>query len=62
MTITSAQLEAAAVTACRTVWADVYGGSWDEECPAKQRWIAEEKAALLPALRALGITVEEEAA
>lgn len=61
MTITSAQLEASAIAACRAVWADVHGGSWDEECPDKRRWIAEEKAALLPALHALGITVEEEA-
>lgn len=61
MTITEKEFRLAAIAACRVVWTEVYGGSWDADCPAKERWISEEGDALRPALRVLGIGIEEDA-
>ena len=59
MKITQDRLHQAATASCRIVWKAMYGGSWDTDCPAKDTWIQEEIDALLPALNALGIEVEE---
>lgn len=56
--VTADQVDAAAVAACRAVWASVHGGSWDTDCPDRPRWVREEREALLPALECLGIEVQ----
>lgn len=61
MTITEEKFRLAAIAACRVIWLEMYGGSWDADCPAKERWISEEEDALRPALKVLGIRIEEDA-
>lgn len=60
VTITESDLIEACKVSCRAVWAACgYEGTWDENCPPKvrERWIREEREALVPALNYLGIVI-----
>lgn len=48
-----AAIRAAAIASCRAVWREAHPGTFDGDCPAKEKWIREETRALLPALAEL---------
>jgi hypothetical protein len=43
----------AALESCRAVWKAMHPGTFDDDCPAKKRWMREEIEALEPALTVL---------
>lgn len=56
--ISELELLEACKVAARASWMSLgYEGAWDTDCPDPQRWVSEEREALEPALRLLGISV-----